>query len=1169
MAAPPNAKIILMPFLQRWDGKNLQIRCALLPQGSPIVPLEGNNGPTFATANLQMEIHVVPAASLPEPGGSPYVTLPAAAVSTAAKIFSDMSSSIDIDPTPAKAKKPAGSLVSKYLPISYQEAVGYTPSDSNLFYTDNSYKCTMRHRPADSTLVKKLTPSKPGWGHLIAMLLKDPVLCLASGVVREFTIPVADPKIFDGGAFLYCTVASVGDGTALVADPNGLKIYATHVPSLAADTPRPVFSPVLFPVLPKPPNLDYSEIFAEVENYDDGWAKAVHCGQIQGFDPFEESNTSRRPIKEAGVRLGWDDEQVTIWANRGIDSTQPTWDSPVGVAGYRVDARLKGTTDWTSLVAASGDVVIGTQDLGTHHAELSIPVHPSQLEAQMQGQFWLPMYYANWYGPAILRGDALQHKLSGMPPTPGIWAGDDVGVNLVYGKTYEFRVRFSDISGGGPKPEELQLTPGPALVGSIDFRRYIPPTAPRLETKMPVNPDSVNPPTALTVQRPLLQYPAVSCIGKYPDVVNSLIADIPVAAAEKREPALPDLDVFQLQLVVQALEFPQDPAATDSGYVTLFTTTRDFPADPEGKLNISLKWVDVADVHAMAPDMGSGDLVLPTARTVRIEMRPLCKPYQDQPNYYGGDDVMIGPAVTTKDMRKHAGSEADLWGPLLPSEQFSGYFMQPDSGDVAMSNADALLRFATALKLQLSGSTIHASQRSRIVFGSCSALSKTIGPDGASVTFSNKAALTHRWLMVVSAIVQRDWTWNGFATPALTVQRDGTTVGTINVPFSLSEDAVTGDTADALKVARSYTKVMFFDLIDPQPDPAALPEEINPVYTFTPAFRGSPASAPPLTYKIRLPITTRPIQAPKIVSAGIAMSPYSRSKNYSSTAIRQRCLWLEFDRPLRDTRDAWFARMLRNVPDLLVFPDLNIPVEDPLPPLPIDAELIRQIVPGQAADENGLAAMTELIPADDSAVHFMLPLPVDADSALLFGFWTYEFRAGHAKGSDPATALWSTAQGRFGPALVVNGLQHPAPTMPCKVTRLPSGISVTAPHAVGVVDNTAYSSRLTSIWFLLYAQAAQVDGADFRNVLILRLKEKPDRGKGTAVTSQIWGNQVFPSQSVNAALTSLGFSVKARLSVMAVEMAYAQTPFPDPLGADLGKQRILRSSNLIPVGPSC
>jgi hypothetical protein len=258
------------------------------------------------------------------------------------------------------------------------------------------------------------------------------------------------------------------------------------------------------------------------------------------------------------------------------------------------------------------------------------------------------------------------------------------------------------------------------------------------------------------------------------------------------------------------------------------------------------------------------------------------------------------------------------------------------------------------------------------------------------------------------------------------------------------------------------------------------------------------------------------------------------------------------------------------VADLLVFPDANIPIEDPLPPLPIEPELIRQIVPSQAADEADLGVMTQLTPADGSDVHYMLPLPTDADNPQLFGFWTYEFRAGHAKMADPTKEIWSTAQGRYGPALVVNGLQHPPPALPCKVARVNGGISVQAPHAVGVLDGSTYNSGLTSLWFLLYAQAAQVDGADFRNVLIGRVKEKAQKGDRNQYTTQpVWGNTLFTDSTVQQALVALGFSPKTSLSVMAVEMAYSQTAFPDPLGADLGNQRILRASNLTPVAPSC
>jgi len=101
----------------------------------------------------------------------------------------------------------------------------------------------------------------------------------------------------------------------------------------------------------------------------------------------------------------------------------------------------------------------------------------------------------------------------------------------------------------------------------------------------------------------------------------------------------------------------------------------------------------------------------------------------------------------------------------------------------------------------------------------------------------------------------------------------------------------------------------------------------------------------------------------------------------------------------------------------------------------------------------------------------------------------------------------------------------------------------------------------------------QVDGADYRNVLISRVKEERTSHDSTPrtprTTQPIWGSMLLLDKAVETELVSLGFSPKASLSVMAVEMAYSQTQFIDPLGGNLGKQRILRTSNLVPVGPSC
>jgi len=105
------------------------------------------------------------------------------------------------------------------------------------------------------------------------------------------------------------------------------------------------------------------------------------------------------------------------------------------------------------------------------------------------------------------------------------------------------------------------------------------------------------------------------------------------------------------------------------------------------------------------------------------------------------------------------------------------------------------------------------------------------------------------------------------------------------------------------------------------------------------------------------------------------------------------------------------------------------------------------ITPGQADDEAGLEAMIQLLPSEHSDRHFLVPLPpgLSADSAEMFGFFTYELRVGHAK-------IWSTAQGRFGRALRATGVQHPAPALFCTCQRNQTELVVEAPYALAVLN---------------------------------------------------------------------------------------------------------------------
>jgi hypothetical protein len=252
--------------------------------------------------------------------------------------------------------------------------------------------------------------------------------------------------------------------------------------------------------------------------------------------------------------------------------------------------------------------------------------------------------------------------------------------------------------------------------------------------------------------------------------------------------------------------------------------------------------------------------------------------------------------------------------------------------------------------------------------------------------------------------------------------------------------------------------------------------------------------------------------------------------------------------------------------------------------------------------------MVRLEQAGNSRVHFLAPLPpgMNSDSPELFGFFTYELRVGHAH-------IWSTAQGRFGRALRVTGVQHPAPQLFCTVKRTEDDFTVEAPYALAVQNGkniTHYPPR-TELWALLYAQVKQADGKDFRNILLddRKLNLIPRALTKLAfenVDSPVHGFAVWTQAEIIDALRSLGLPRDAPLSVVCVEMmptlaALRATPTKiglyatnlaasvaadrsgyssvagsapqdqeiRPLSEGLGHFRILRTSPLTPVPEVC
>jgi hypothetical protein len=395
-----------------------------------------------------------------------------------------------------------------------------------------------------------------------------------------------------------------------------------------------------------------------------------------------------------------------------------------------------------------------------------------------------------------------------------------------------------------------------------------------------------------------------------------------------------------------------------------------------------------------------------------------------------------------------------------------------------------------------------------------------------------------------------------------------TLVGAISPRRALSESALRLDTV----IERSRTELFVFDAIDPKPALGELPREIEVTYTVVPQWRGTP-QASPADWKgsLELPMAARPAQVPRIVSAGMALSPYERDGKYSSTSPRRRMLWVEFAEPVENPRDAYFARVIVHAADpMLTHREPPFPPGPLEPPLNIDPEPIRSIVSGQPQDFSGLEAMQPLLPADGagSSRHFLVPLPeaMSEASPELFGFFVYEFAVGHERG-------WSTAQARYGLVQRVSGVQHPAPGLTCSVARTREHIRLSAPFAVPAAGGQVLPAEppRSELWGLLYTQVRLADGSDSRNLLVgrtpLRFTDEHFRGRAGAEPQ---GVGYWDQDQIELWLEVLGLPHNSPLSVVAAEMLpEPDSPFGDPLGKDLGQVRVLRVSPLTPVPSIC
>lgn len=485
-------------------------------------------------------------------------------------------------------------------------------------------------------------------------------------------------------------------------------------------------------------------------------------------------------------------------------------------------------------------------------------------------------------------------------------------------------------------------------------------------------------------------------------------------------------------------------------------------------------------------------------------------------------------------------------------------------------------RLSIAIGAENKGMSLLGKQGQRWQFGVSRFIRNTTSPDNTSVTFATKKDLLNHWLVPITLLVNRDWTWDGLAVIGFSIYRRNiflrdamqlmgatdqeaflennttkdiltnaaitnavseTLVGEMNFTHAINLPAL-------LQADRSQTYACFLDAIEPkQTDPDKFPDEILAAYRVVVNFSNTAPTLKKdkdLELYIHLPITTPPTEVPKIVSAGISMSEYIRDNEYANTETRRKYLWVEFAEPLKNPDDTFYARMLAYAPDVLLAEwQLELFVATKEPPLPLDPELIRIISPASSDDKAGIFAMQEMIPSTDSKVHYILPIPpgMHADALEMFGFFTYEFRVGHK-------IPWSTANGRFGRALRCTGIQHPPPQLYCVPNRNEKFITVSAPFAQTVFNGRNVTNRppRTEIWALLYAQVCMADNSDRRNILISDKQlfpesdlYKPNYSQSNADATPK-GYTGWMNKEIEALLENMGLPANSPLSVLCVEL---------------------------------
>lgn len=1313
-------KLNIMTFPQRWTGNEIIANLLLLPSGDPTQAV-GSEAP-FSQAHPVLRAKLLRSLDL-DPWDQDaydqseplplYYLLPGSPTEHPGLLQPTFKSELfdglqrQFNPTASTVRIASDGGVKKDLPQTYLAEVGSSTSDPTLFASAGEYGCDLLSTPPNTDQPGSTTMA---WGEVFSYALRQPLFGQAIGIMYlDVHIRISDPNSMIGGGWLWVEIDNTNDDhwyatlvNSAASEPayqQPVRYYAARIPPLVK--PQNVFAAVLFPTYKTMPNdeskFDDAQIEADV--YAEGFAQVVHAYQPDSADATIGDDPTLVPGTDAGIQIGWDDEQVTVWLQRQVQTAQdmvrgdPTDELPLAVHGYRVDARqvTEGNADptWNSLVAV--DATISALD-GAYSATAQseeLCVEPTPVSNGGSGNFWLPRYFAHWRGRSLVVNDQYAYAFSGgqdpkaYPQNPSLptFSGsleERLTIDLRYGNTYQFRTRLADLTGRGPT---VDSTASDAGMASIQFRRYIPPKAVKVEIHGP----KISPST-ITVYRPQLNYPEMVFAGAATEAtLENLLNQLnSLPESQTMQVSVPDPDVVTLEIIVETqapahdtgnpasmsdMSSPPNKGDLDGTFRVVYSYRVPFTG-PSVTLNIeAVPCSHVASLSAPSssqlpshtcPSDPCYALTVPTERNLRIRIRAL------------GNESLVGSYWgNTQGKRSCTGLVTDVQvryetpSSIIPSDpiilegkvaqQLQGFYLREDpaapqqaviSAGVSQTlpstppsgpsgstpppgiglqeslatsfqtpASDPIEKLAQALNLSVNGQTLTCEPGRRVLFGAQNTLRYSVTQDLSSITFSSLKDLIGHWIVAIRLTLDRDWTYNGIAQngpgqtgfvfseiPYLGLPTP-IEVGRINLPTVVSALATQPTGEDS---QRESTDIIFFATVDSTVAPGDFPDIINTSWTLDATFTNAPTTSIRLwNGSLRLPVTLSPQQTPRLVSAGLAESPYKPDpEKYAFTEQRQRALWLEFDSPPADPRDEYYYRVLGYGPDPLLITEREIEgiqgfLAQIEPPLQIDPEWIRVIAPGDTNDDAGLSAMTKLIPAkaplnqSGKPVHYLVPLPnsLSPTSLDLFGFWTIELRVGHGK------QVWSTAQARYGRPLRVSGVQFPPPPLTLSVERQkaiielpPTWIAATACLAQTVYNGVPLTfsevGLPTAIWFLLYAQVHRVDGLAWRNILIDKVMGEvmPSQDSTTNMNIQVMGR--FLQSEVDAALRRLLPTTERvsniPLSVLAVELLHTWQPKHfegqkqestdnqgDPLGSQLGMYRILRVSPLTAVREIC